>query len=133
MPPMPKRSSQTTQPNRRKPTRIPVVGEVVIPELTIEDPHPRVRGLWEAQHRSAQSVYMEESDWQHFSLAMELLDRQLKGSRLNANLIQTIESMLGSHGMSEGHRRRLRIEVERQTEKIADVVDVADKFRRMMG
>lgn len=132
--PVPKRSSERVRRNKVvPPTKISAVGGVAIPELGFDDPHPLVVEMWEAQHRSAQSQFMELSDWVHFKLAMELLDRQLKGSRLNANLIQTIESMLGSHGMAEGHRRRLRIEVERQVEAPV-AADVADMFRRkMMG
>ena len=134
MPPIPKRSSERIRRNKvEPPSRIRAVGVVDVPELGIVDPHPRVSGLWAAQHQSAQRQFMEASDWEHFKLALELLDRQLKGSRLNANLMQTIESMLGAQGVAEGHRRRLRIEVERVSEVVEKPVGASESYRRVFG
>ena len=126
--PVPKRSSERVRRNKvEPPAKIRAVGEVAIPELGIEDPHPRVAGLWVAQHQSAQRQFMEPSDWEHFKLTLEFLDRQLKSSRFNANLVAVVESMLGKHGVAEGHRRQLRIEVERSVGKVE--VDVRSEVQ----
>ena len=128
MPTIPKRSDQRVRRNKVvPPTKVVVVGEVEVPPLGIVDPDPMVLEFWVAQHQSAQRQFMEPSDWVHFRVALRLLDGQLKSSRLNANLVAAIESMLGKHGVAEGHRRMLRIEVERSVGKVE--VDVKSEVQ----
>lgn len=134
MPPIPKRSDQRIRRNKVEPPRkIHAVGVVDVPDLGIDDPDPLVAEFWVAQHKSAQCVFMESSDWAHFKMALRLLDGQLKSSRLNANLMQVIESMFSGHGVSEGHRRRLKIEVEREQVAVDKPAGASASYRRVFG
>ena len=56
----------------------------------------------------------------------------MKNSRPSAQMLQSINSALGDLLVSEGARRRVRLEVERQ-KKDADVVDLAALFKERMG
>jgi hypothetical protein len=113
-------------------SKIRVVGEVEIPELGMEDPHPLVAEMWVAQHRSAQRQFMEPTDWVHFKIYLTYQDELLKTSRKNANLVMITESMAANHGVAEGHRRKSRIEVERVSVVPVKSENVADFYRRKM-
>jgi hypothetical protein len=134
MAPIPKRSDQRIRRNKVAPvSKIHADGVVSVPELGIDGPDPLVEELWVAQHQSAQRQYMESSDWAHFKLALRLLDGQLKAGRFNANLVQVIESIFANHGLAEGHRRKLRIEVERAQEEVAKPVGASASYKRVFG
>lgn len=130
-----------------------LAGEVEIP-LPDDDWHPIARQIWFAQQQSGQALWMEPSDWSMLYLMCESISRDLnpqvvgiteqgdvvkdiiplKGASLNAYL-KGFAALL----VSEGERRRLRIELERQKRKDAaaegdgKVVDIvqrrADAFR----
>lgn len=132
--PVPKRSDQRIRRNKVEPvSKLRAAGPVGVPDLGIDGPDPLVLELWTAQHQSAQRQYMESSDWAHFKLGLRLLDSQLKSGRFNANLVQVIESMFSTHGLSEGHRRRLRIEVERIPEVTEKPVGASASYKRVFG
>ena len=132
--PVPKRSDQRVRRNKTAPvSKLRAVGVVDVPELGLVDPDPLVAELWASQHASAQRQYMEPSDWSHFKVMLRLLDGQLKSSRLNANLMQVVESMMSKHGVAEGHRRQLRIEVERASEVVEKPVGASESYRRVFG
>jgi len=129
-----------------------IAGEVEIPTAD-ENWHPVAIQLYEAQIRSGQALYMEPSDWAAFYLVCESISRDLnpqvvgitedgdvikdeiplKGASLSAYL-----KAFESHLVSEGARRRVRLELERQKRIDAaaaggDVVDIvqrrADAFK----
>ena len=132
--PVPKRSDQRVRRNKVAPvSKLHAVGTVDVPELGMDDPDPLVAEYWVAQHCSAQRQFMEPSDWVHFKLMLRLLDGQLKSSRMNANLILAIESMASKHGVAEGHRRQLRIEVERAPGVAVEVEGASASYKRVCG
>lgn len=130
-----------------------LVGEVEIPQPD-EDWHPIAIQLYEGQMRSGQVLWMEPSDWAAFYLVCESISRDLnpqvvgiteegevvkdtiplKGASLSAYL-----KAFEAHLVSEGARRRLRIELERQRRldaaaegegKVVDIVQRrADAFK----
>lgn len=133
--PIPKRSDQRVR--RNKPdvglAVVQAIGSFKIPDLGLVDPHPLVTDFYASLRHSAQAEYYEPSDWQQARLVCHFLDAQVKSERVNGQVLSVLHSMLGELLVSEGARRRVRLEVERGGQA-AEVVDVAEMFRqRMMG
>ena len=124
---VPKRSEERIR--RNKPEvpieKIETVGEVTIPTLGIDKPHKIVRSLYDSMKRSGQAKYFEPTDWQFARLTLQLLDMQLKSGRMNSQILATVMSNLSDLLVSEGARRRMRIEVERVESAGAETVDFA--------
>lgn len=132
--PVPKRSDQTIRRNEPEIPidKIPAIGEVPIPDLGLPNPHPIVKDMYQSLQDSAQKIYFEPSDWQYARLTLHFVNKLLRKREPSAMMLATVNQMLTSLLMTEGDRRRVRIEVERnknQTE--AKVFDVADRFRDM--
>lgn len=133
--PVPNRSDQRVRRNvpETEIDKISVIGPVKVPELGFDDPHPLVNDLYQSLRDSAQSKYYEPSDWQYARLALHFADQLLKSSRPSAQLLVTVNQMLSSLLVSEGDRRRVRLEVERnQSNDGAEVLQVADLFRQRL-
>lgn len=131
--PVPKRSSERER--RNKPdyeiTTVDIDGDVLMPELGIENPHPIVADLWDSLGMSAQQQYYEPSDWQFARFTLHFANQLLWTSRPSAQMFQGVTSALSDLLVSEGSRRRLRMEIERNKAS-ADVVDISELFRERM-
>lgn len=129
--PVPKRSEQRIR--RNKPDvpieKVEAIGAVVVPDLGLVDPHPIVSDLYLAMKESGQSRFYEPSDWQYARFAFHFADLLLKSSRPSGQLLSTVQSMLTDLLLSEGARRRVRLEVERSVQSGGEVLEVADLFR----
>ena len=133
--PIPNRSDQRVRRNKPETPidKVVSIGNVSIPPLDLTNPHPLVRDLYESLHSSGQSKYYEPSDWQYARIACHFADQLLKSSRPSAQLLVTVNQMLSSLLVSEGDRRRVRLEVERnQSTEDAQVLQVADLFRQRL-
>lgn len=131
--PIRKRSDQRIRRNKDEfPTEvIEAFGPVEIPPLDFPDPHPIVQDLYRSLSESAQSRYYEPSDWQYARLALHFADLLLKSDKPNGQILATVNQMLTSLLVSEGDRRRVQLEIERnQAEGV--VVDVAELFRQQL-
>lgn len=132
--PIPNRSDQRVR--RNKPEieidTVDQAGTVTVPELGLENPHQIVADFWDSLAESGQANYYEPSDWQYARVVMKLLDQQLKSYKPSGQMIATLHSMLTDLLVSEGARRRVRMEVERN-KSAADQADtlasVSDIFR----
>lgn len=130
--------------------------EVVIPEA---DPNweDLTKAYWESFSGSGQSIYYEPSDWMTAYTLMEMLDRHLKPQDVKTgefrpavqdggeveyiytqklipipgSVMSTILKGLTSLMATEGDRRRLRLELERQSVLEAaaggDVIDIVKR------
>ena len=132
MAPVPKRSSERIR--RNKPEvpidKVTVIGGVDIPALGIDDPHPITINLYQALRESGQSRYFEPSDWAFARFTLTFADKLLKSQRPSGPVLATVHSMMGDLLVSEGARRRFRVEVERnQGESDGEVLDVASLFK----
>lgn len=131
--PVPKRSSERER--RNKPdfeiTTIETDGDVLMPELGIENPHPIVSDLWDSLGMSAQNEYYEPSDWQYARFTLHFANQLLWSARPSAQMFQGITSALSDLLVSEGSRRRLRMEIERNKSQ-ADIVDLSELFKERM-
>jgi hypothetical protein len=130
--PVPKRSEERIRRNI-DPTPIDKVqayGAVVQPPLAIDNPHPLVIDFYHSLGESAQSKYFEPSDWQYARIVCDYLNQELRfGGKRSAQMLAAINSMLVDLLVTEGQRRRVRMEVERQSDHGGSVIDVAALFR----
>ena len=132
--PIPKRSDQRIRRNRPDVPveKVTALGVVRAPdELGFDDPHPLTQEMWESLHGSAQSRFFEKSDWTHAKTVLHFMDMQLKSSRPGAQMLQTLFSELGNLLVSEGSRRKLRLEIDRADATEAQI-DVAALFREKL-
>lgn len=130
--PIPKRSEERIRRNKGEEiTRIEAVGSVECPNLDIDNAHPIVQSMWDSLEQSAQSIYYEPSDWEFARYTMHFANQLLHSSRPSAQMLQVVNAAFADLLVSEGSRRRVRLEVERN-KSTADVVDIADLFRERM-
>ena len=88
--------------------------------------------FWEAIVSSAQAEYYEPSDYEFARFTLHFADGLLKSARPSAQMLQGVNSALSDLLVSEGARRRVRMEVERQKTNAA-VVDISEMFKERMG
>ena len=97
-------------------------GKVEIPELGdishLGETHPLVIEMYDSMKRSASIKYFEPTDWQFARLALytlnqELIAAQHNGKPVGAMKLTAINQMLSALLLTEGDRRRARVEVER--------------------
>lgn len=132
--PVPKRSDERIR--RNKPEipidKIEATGTVEAPELGFPDPHPMIVDFWNAICDSAQAEYYEPSDYEFARFTLHFADGLLKSSRPSAQMLQGVNTALGDLLVSEGARRRVRLEIERQKTS-ATVVDISEMFKERLG
>nr|WP_255789994.1 hypothetical protein [Mycobacteroides abscessus] len=120
-----------------------------IPDLSIgvENPHPFVVEFYEAIQQSAQSRYYEPSDWFSVLLLLRALNEELnavyvvgklKGQKrpMQVMKLQVINQMMSTLLLTEGDRRRVRMEIERNPGPTAEggkVLTMADHFKQVLG
>lgn len=115
MPGVPKREDQRRR--RNKPTT-PVTkargaANVPIPAADA-DWHPIAAAWYASLPVSGQSVFYEPSDWATAHFVAEGMSRNLTGGRFSADLFRSVLAGASSLMVTEGDRRRLRIELDRQ-------------------
>jgi len=132
--PVPKRSDERIRRNQDEGPieTLQAIGPVTTPDLELDDPHPLVVDLFLSLKESAQSKYYEASDWQYARFCLHFCDVLLKSSRPSSQLLAAVNSMLTDLLVSEGSRRRVRLEIER-ADIGGDVLDVADLFRQKLA
>jgi hypothetical protein len=132
--PVPKRSDQRVR--RNKPDvaveKVETIGVVAVPELGFDDPHFLTVDLYRSLSESAQARFYEPSDYQIARSVLHFLDQQFKASRPSGQMVQSLFSQLTDLLLTEGARRRVRLEVER-AQAGGDVIEVADLFRRRLS
>jgi hypothetical protein len=130
--PVPKRSEERV---RRNAEVIPIdklvaAGLVIAPNLALDDPHPMVVNFYDSLKESAQAKYYEPSDWEYARYVMYFINKLLRqGDKPSAVMFAAVNAALSNLLVTEGDRRRVRIEVEREG-KEADVTDIAAYFEK---
>ena len=131
--PIPKRSDERIRRNKDEALeKVEAIGVVRMPHLGLDNPHPLVVDLYLSLADSAQSRFYEPSDWQYARFCLHFADVLLKQQRPSSQLLASVQTMLTDLLVSEGSRRRVRLEVERSTSG-GDVLDVADLFRKRLA
>lgn len=140
--PVPKRQEDRI---RRNKPEIPidtvvVEGEVAVPDLNIPNAHSMVVDLYNSLADSGQSRFYEPSDWQVARLLCLILDDFLKrmessNKAPSSQMLMAIQSLLTDLMTTEGARRRLRMEIERDAAKqqVDDgTAEIIELYERMM-
>ena len=138
--PIPKRDEERIRRNiPEDPTvTIQAIGVVEIPELGDVsfdgETHPLITDMYESIKQSAAVKYYEPTDWQFARLALHTLNAELVAARqqgrpIGAMKLTAINQMLSALLLTEGDRRRVRLEIERapaskETGKVLDVTDM---------
>lgn len=132
--PVPKRSDRRVRRNKdeNQPIeKITAIGSVSAPPLGLDDPHPMIVDFYDSLQDSAQAQYYEPSDWEFARITLHFLNQQIVNKRPSAQMYAAINTALSNLLVSEGDRRRVKIEVERDSAK-AELADVASIFRERL-
>lgn len=132
MPPRPKRSDQRRRRNKMPGLEKAPAGQVTIPE---PDPqwHPIARRWFDSLHVSGQAQFFEQSDWAMAELGASLISHTLASGRPSSQMVAQINTIAGELMMTEGSRRKARLELIRASSDEADedaarVVELRERF-----
>ena len=144
--PIPKRDEERIRRNipDNQTDKISVIGAVHIPELGdvshLGETHSLITEMYEAIKQSASVKYFEPTDWQFARLTLHTLNAELiyarnNGKPVGAMKLSAINQMLSALLLTEGDRRRARIEIERAPQDAAGgrVLDVTDMLRQRLA
>lgn len=129
--PVPKRSEDRIRYDGNVIDKVHAFGVVKKPELGLGDnPHPIITDFWDAVGESAQTRYYEASDWQYLRVSLHFLNKLLRSNKPSAQMLTVVNQMLSDLLVSEGQRRRVRMEIERNvTSQDAEVKNLSDYFK----
>jgi len=136
---VPKRSEDRL---RRNEPEIPIdkieaEGPVSVPPLNLPyEPHPMVVDFYESLAQSAFAIYYEPSDWEYARVACHILQTIVSTRRPSAEMYKALQSAMSNLLVTEGDRRRMRIEIARDAQKSnkedAQVAQIIDMYRKRM-
>ncbi|QFG04582.1 terminase small subunit [Mycobacterium phage Keziacharles14] len=123
---------------------VAVHGAVVIPELGDVsfngETHPMITDMYDSIKASAAVKYYEPTDWQFARLALLTLNQELifardLGKPVGAMKLTAINQMLSALLLTEGDRRRVRLEIERNPgdSPSGNVVSMADALKQRLA
>ncbi len=137
--PLPKRSGlgdRRTQANKIKNgvKKVRVKDGVVKPPPADSEWHPIARSLWQAVKDSKYTIYYEPSDWLLLYDACDELSSYKYARQRSAMMRAALNNLLSGLLLTEGDRRRARIEIDRDTaaepEESAGIVAMRDFLRK---
>jgi hypothetical protein len=116
--PVPKRSDQRRRVNKPE---IPVETVPAAPKVggTYKVPlasgswHPLAKRWWQGLRKSDQTAFYQPSDWEHAYAWTGMWSMQLENGCPSGMFLATWDSAMGRLLVTEGDRRRVRIELER--------------------
>lgn len=133
--PVPKRKEERRRQNKPETpvTTVKTTGKVKAPSADPEW-HPLAGDLYRSFKKSGQTRFWEPSDWQTARVQCHLLSVELRKTKPSPAMIGNIFSALARLGVTEGDRRRMGIEIERDQAKpkLAEV-SVMDEYRHGLG
>lgn len=132
--PVPKRSE--TRRRRNKPEGVqvekaPAGAGIVWPEPS-DSWDPIARRWFESIRTSGQAQFYEQSDVETAYFVAEMMDRNLAASKVNGQLFSAVMSAMSDLLVTEGARRRARIELERHGVELAAVTPIKN-YRARAG
>lgn len=97
---------------------VEVYGEVPIPELNLPfGADPMVVDFYKSLQTSATARYYEPSDWEYARLTCFIMQTIVSSRKPSAEMFKALQTAMSNLLVTEGDRRRLRIEIERASEK----------------
>lgn len=136
--PVPNHSDDLARPRSRKGGEQQAVTKGVARPSFAPSPDPNwhyiARMLWESLEASGQSDFYQQSDWAMAYSLCEDLSRYKDSAKRSGQMLQTIYSAMGELLVTEGARRRVRIELESPEDdnEPASVSVIAD-YRQQLG
>lgn len=136
--PVPARDEELARPRSRKGGDQTEVTKGVARPATIPavDPewHSIAKMLWTSLLESGQTDFYQSSDWAFAYSVCEDLSRYKTSTKRSGQMLQTIYSAMGELLVTEGARRRVRIELDApaEPETPAAVLAIAD-YRTDLG
>ncbi len=134
--PVPKRSDQRRRRNKTTSDTDKAAGAKTVKVPAADRSwHPIAKSLWASLATSGQAEFYEPSDW---AFAFSLMDdlsyikkAQERDERRPAQMLQTVYTAFERLLVTEGDRRRVRLELERGGEPDVDPAKVAimDEYR----
>lgn len=128
--PAPKRTEELQRPRERAGVRRDPITKGELRELDLErfqpDPdwHPIARMLWDGAMTSGQADWYQNSDLAVlYSVCEDMSMYKDSKYKRSGQMLQTIMSTLGDLMMTEGDRRRVRLELQRPQEEQASHAD----------
>lgn len=144
--PIPKRDAERVRRNITEDSTVTVQmnGLVTIPELGdishLGETHSLVEEIYESIKQSASVKYFEPTDWAYARLTMHTLNAELisakhLGKPIGAMKLTAITTMLSALLLTEGDRRRARLEIERTTSDSGSgkVLEFTDMLRQRLA
>jgi hypothetical protein len=100
-------------------------------EIPTGDPqwHPIARDWYASLAKSGQSRFYESSDWATARFLAEAMSRNLQGGRFSAQLFASVMAGMSTLLVTEGDRRRVRLELQRPTPGDENEKSPAEKAR----
>lgn len=138
MAPIPRREDTLARPRSRKGNGRPAVTHGTMRPVTPIDPDPNwhksARLIFDGALASGQADFYQTSDIAVLHSLCEILSRALYSDRLSGQLLATIYSALDSLLLTEGDRRKARLELQRVIEGEDDesVIAIAD-YKKSLG
>jgi hypothetical protein len=137
---VPSREADLARPRSRKGSEYAEpasTGEWRAPVIPDPDPdwHPIARQLWDSLSTSGQADWYQSSDWAVAYSICDDVSYYKRSSKRSGQMLASIYSAMSSLLLTEGDRRRVRIELEREPEiedRSAGVVAIAE-YRKALG
>lgn len=119
MPTMPKRSEERLGHARGKAEAVAVEKAAGAPEVIQPDADPAwcqlAKDLWASLAQSGQARYYEPSDWAELATACWFMSTKVAAGRMSGDDLKALHTVLTDHLVSDGARRRVRLELQRAT------------------
>jgi hypothetical protein len=124
--PVPKRSSQRRRRNKdSKPAKAKASGAVAVPPANSKW-HAGAKRWYKSLKDSGQSQFFEPSDWEAAYFLAGEISEYLNSDRRSAMMFSHIWSAMGELLTTEASRRRLKLEIERDSGQVGEDGDVTD-------
>lgn len=116
--PIPKRSEQRRRRNKPEGPKLTRISGAAKVKPPAEDKtwHIAAKRWYRSLRHSGQHVFYEPSDWAYAQLAADMLSEELKQEKPRAAVINQVMTMMDNLLTSEGARRRLRVELLRESQ-----------------
>lgn len=113
--PVPKRSEQRRRRNKDAGGEVTSAAGATQVDVPPVEPgwHPLAVDWYESLAKSGQSAFYEPSDWATARFVAEAMSRNLNAGRFSAQLFAAVMAASTTLLVTEGDRRRMRVELER--------------------
>ena len=131
--PIPKRSDQRRRTNKTPGLQKASAGSPPRIPAASKNWHPTAKRWWDSLKTSGQSQFYEQSDWAQAFFAAEIMSGIMRAEKPSAPMVAQFLSMSQELLVTEGARRRARLELMREEPAEAPVLNVVELNERFSG